>query len=67
MGDAWLQHKPNGVCDREIDYDDLGRWFRCASKVCQLLSIVFYPVNIALPEVFKVCRYINLISLGISL
>ena len=35
MGDAWLQNKPYGVCDREIDHDDLGRWFRCASKVCQ--------------------------------
>ena len=33
MGDAWLQNKPYGVCDREIDHDDLGRWFRCASKV----------------------------------
>lgn len=33
MGDAWLKGKEYGNCDREIDYEDLGRWFRCASKV----------------------------------
>lgn len=33
MGDAWLMNKQYGECNREIDYDDLGRWFRCASKV----------------------------------
>ncbi len=34
MGDAWLKNKEYGDCNREIDYEDLGRWFRCASKVC---------------------------------
>ncbi|KAK9919098.1 hypothetical protein WJX75_009394 [Coccomyxa subellipsoidea] len=45
MGDAWLQNKPYGVCDREIDHDDLGRWFRCASKVEEEYRVEGMPVH----------------------
>ncbi|BDA45840.1 hypothetical protein COCOBI_07-6270 [Coccomyxa sp. Obi] len=45
MGDAWLRDKPYGNCDREIDYEDLGRWFRCASKVEEEYRVEGVPVH----------------------
>ena len=56
MGDAWLKNKEYGDCNREIDYEDLGRWFRCASKVSPISDPFNVPYRLLSARVICVCR-----------